>query len=76
MALLKEKNSRRSFVKRENLNRLVQSPSVFELYDLMHITTCELAIDKWDDKWMFCPVCGARWNDGGGMRHRKPTDFI
>lgn len=33
------------------------SPSSQELFDLMHLTSCDHAIKKWKDHWMICPVC-------------------
>ena len=44
-------------------------PSSQELYDLMHIVTCERAIQKWQEEWSFCPVCLARYKADGDFDH-------
>lgn len=33
------------------------SPSSEELFDNMHLTSCELAIKSWKPNWICCPVC-------------------
>ncbi len=33
------------------------SPTAAELFDLMHLTTCEIAVKRWNPTWFTCPVC-------------------
>lgn len=77
---MRGRTSRRTFTPRDKLNKLVQKPSVFELYDLMHVTSCELVCedDKWDVLWQFCPVCGCRADDQGFFTHvdRRDSDCL
>jgi len=76
MGLMKEKVKRPRLASRDSLKPLIQSPSVYELYDLMHISSCSLAIDRWDNRWLFCPVCGARENNAGRVIHRTADEFV
>lgn len=48
-------------------------PTSQELYDLMHIITCERAIDRWQEEWSFCPVCLARYESDGLFKHKIGT---
>lgn len=32
-------------------------PTPIELYELMHLTSCDHAIKRWKDHWLVCPVC-------------------
>ena len=32
-------------------------PTSIELYRLMHLTSCDHAIQGWKDHWLMCPVC-------------------
>jgi len=34
-------------------------PDPQELYALMHLTSCDHAIQRWKANWMICPVCNA-----------------
>lgn len=44
-------------VTKDKLTTRSFSPSSQELYDLMHLTSCSHAIQRWKDHWMICPVC-------------------
>lgn len=69
-----DRSIRRVLVQRDQLTPLVQSPSVYELIDYMHISSCSVILDEWDHDWMFCPVCGARANDMGFVNHKNRLD--
>ena len=32
-------------------------PTPQELFSLMHLTSCDHAIERWKDHWLVCPVC-------------------
>lgn len=64
------------FVKRADLTSIGLHPTSKEIYDLMHITTCELAIKRWKDEWSFCPVCLARIEFDGAINHRSRKDIL
>jgi hypothetical protein len=51
-------------------------PSSQELFDLMHLTTCEQAIQRWKAPWMFCPVCLNTADEDGSWDHKHPRDLI
>lgn len=51
------KDKHKVFRTKEELTTKGSLPSSQEIYDLMHVTTCEHAIQRWKDYWMFCPVC-------------------
>ena len=71
-----KENNRRSFVPRSKLKDLVQCPTPKDLYDTMHITSCELVYTAkdWDPKWMFCPVCGKHIDKDGLVMHTVRRD--
>lgn len=52
------------------------SPSNLELFDLMHITSCEIAIKAWQPDWAFCPVCLQLIDEDGLCIHRAREDFV
>lgn len=71
MDLMREKRKvQLRMVSRDSLTPLVQSPSVYDLWDYMHITTCELITDQWDPDWTFCPICGSQRTESGHFYHR------
>ena len=73
---MKESHSKKvmqSFTSRDNLKALAQSPSVYELYDMMHISSCSLVTSKWNNQWAFCPICGAR-EQFGTFLHKDRSD--
>ena len=37
-------------------------PTSRELYELMHLTSCDHAIQRWKEHWMMCPVCGSAFS--------------
>ena len=57
-------------VKRDDIETTGLYPSSLELYDLMHITTCEQAVARWQEEWSFCPVCLARYEVTGDIFHK------
>ncbi len=46
-------------------------PSSQELFELMHLTTCQEAVQAWKEHWMFCPVCLAMEDKDGGWTHTE-----
>lgn len=57
LRMLKHQERFKVFVQKENLTSRGGLPSSQELYDLMHLTTCQQAEARWKDHWQFCPVC-------------------
>jgi hypothetical protein len=72
--VLMDRNLRKVLVPRDELKPLIQSPSVYDLVDYMHISSCSVIIDEWDQDWLFCPVCGSRANDMGFVTHKNRLD--
>lgn len=64
------------FVKRADLKSIGLHPTSLEIYDLMHITTCELAIKRWRNTWSFCPVCLAMIDEDGSINHKERKDIL
>jgi hypothetical protein len=54
---VKPKKQHEILVQKKDLTSRSFSPSSQELFDLMHLTSCDHAIKKWRDEWMICPVC-------------------
>ncbi len=63
----------RILVQKKDLTTTGLYPTSQELYDLMHIVTCERVIERWQEEWSFCPVCLARYEADGGVRHFRGT---
>lgn len=64
------------FVLKKDLTSRGLSPSSAELYDLMHLTTCEHAERRWRDEWTFCPVCLVSVDSDGVIEHRERKDIL
>ena len=73
---MRERSSRRAFRARDQLTDLVQWPTTKDLYDLMHISSCNVVYnaEKWDPKWTFCPVCGRTMDNDGNIAHESRRD--
>ncbi|MES1986997.1 MAG: hypothetical protein V4440_03030, partial [Pseudomonadota bacterium] len=70
------KSKHEILVKREDLTTTGLRPSSQELYDLMHLISCEHAIKRWNIGWSFCPVClGRIGEDGITVRHRPRKEI-
>ncbi len=67
---------RKILVARNQLTSIGLFPSSFELYDMMHVTTCAKAIELWEEEWSFCPVCLARYEADGSIRHDLRRDLF
>ncbi len=52
-----QKKQHEILVQKKDLQTKSFSPSSEELFDLMHLTSCEHAIKRWNPEWMLCPVC-------------------
>lgn len=52
------------FVKKENLTSQNLSPTSIELFEMMHLTSCEHAIKRWKEEWITCPVCSQPFQYG------------
>lgn len=63
-------------VQKENLTSRGSLPSSQELYDLMHLTSCEHAIQRWKDHWQFCPVCLQPLTDEDIVEHKERADIL
>jgi len=51
------------------------SPTSIELFELMHLTSCEHAVKRWKPEWICCPVCGEAFQysiDSGGVIAIQP----
>lgn len=64
------------FVKRENLKTLGLHPTSKELYDLMHLVSCDHAIMRWKEEWSFCPVCLGMAGEEGWIAHKERKDIL
>jgi len=53
------KQQHQILVTKDKLTTRSFSPSSQELFDLMHLTSCSHAIQRWKSHWMICPVCNA-----------------
>jgi hypothetical protein len=62
-------------VKKANLTSKGLFPSSQELFDLMHITSCEHAHERWKKHWSFCPVCGAMPDNDGLIKHKEKAEI-
>jgi hypothetical protein len=51
-------------VKKDQLTSKNLSPTPQELYDMMHLTSCEHAIKRWKEEWILCPVCSQASSGG------------
>jgi len=68
-------NNHKVLVLKKDLTSQGLYPSSQELYDLMHLTTCEHATKRWQEEWSFCPVCLARYESDGAILHRLRKDI-
>ena len=59
MSAKRDKKHHEILVAKDKLTTRSLSPSSQELFDLMHLTSCDHAIKRWRDHWMVCPVCNA-----------------
>lgn len=51
-------------------------PSSQELFDLMHLTSCDHAINRWKKHWSFCPVCLTTADEDGKYQHRTREEML
>lgn len=63
-------------VQRRDLKAHRLSPTSEELFDLMHITSCDHAIQRWKEAWTFCPVCCSVPNRMGIISHKPKKDIL
>lgn len=63
-------------VKKENLKTKGLFPTSQELYDLMHLVSCDHAEKRWKDEWSFCPVCTAMVGEDGFINHKERKDIL
>jgi hypothetical protein len=70
------KENHKVFVKKVDLKSKGLYPSSQELYDLMHIVTCERAVERWQEEWSFCPVCLARYEADGWIGHKERKEIL
>ncbi len=63
------KSNHKVFVQKKDLTTIGLRPSSQELYDMMHILSCELAEKRWKDEWSFCPVCLCMMDEDGIFVH-------
>lgn len=84
MSVRAERKTHMVLVTKDKLTTRSLSPSSSELFDLMHLTTCEIAIKKWNDNWLICPVCnstvGHQMDSTYGLvsytRHKPREDIL
>lgn len=57
MSAKDKKKQHEIFVKADQLTGKNLGPTARELYELMHLTTCDHAVQRWKDHWLMCPVC-------------------
>lgn len=70
------KSNHKIFVKKEKLESTGLHPTSKELYDLMHLTSCEHADRRWKEEWSFCPVCLEMIDEDGYPRHKLRKDIL
>ncbi len=66
-------------VQKDKLTTRSFSPSSQELFELMHLTSCDHAIKKWRDEWMICPVCNQSFilsSEGSYIGHKRREDYL
>ena len=66
-------------VTKDKLTSRSLSPSSDELFELMHLTSCEHAIKKWKDEWLICPVCNQSFAigfEGAYTVHKRREDIV
>lgn len=79
MSVRAKKPQHQIVVKKENLTTRSLSPSSQELFELMHLTSCDHAIQRWKANWLLCPVCnGAIINsaEGSYVEHKTREDIL
>ena len=64
------------FVTKDKLTSRGILPSSQELFDLMHLTSCEHAASRWKEYWMFCPVCLATEDEDGMVNHKDREEIL
>lgn len=57
MSAKKAKKQHEILVQKQDLTTKSLSPTSQELFDMMHLTSCDHAIKRWKDEWILCPVC-------------------
>lgn len=69
-----EKGSHKVLVPRFSIKTKGLYPSSLELYDQFKLLNCYQAVEKWHESWSFCPVCLARYEADGSIKHlERPT---
>ncbi len=66
-------------VQKKDLTTRSLSPSSEELFDLMHLTSCDHAIKRWKDHWFLCPVCSQPFAHSWDMTytaHKSRKDLL
>lgn len=66
-------------VEKKDLATRSLSPTSQELFDLMHLTSCEHAVQRWKDAWLICPVCNGTTyyaNGAAYVEHRVREDIL
>jgi hypothetical protein len=46
-------------IKKDDLTASNIGPAPDELFQLMHLTSCSHAMERWKADWLICPVCNA-----------------
>ncbi len=70
------KAKHRILVPKDKLTTRGLIPSSQELFDMMHLTTCEHAMMRWRDCWMFCPVCLTMEGPDGEWMHKTREEIL
>ena len=60
------------------------SPTSDELFELMHLTSCDHAIKRWKEQWLLCPVCNgsvkysvdSTYGLVGYIEHKRREDIL
>lgn len=82
--LKEQKKQHQIFVEKKDLTTKSLSPTSEELFDLMHLTSCEHAVKRWKPEWILCPVCSQPYelcidmHDGviGLQLHKTRKDLL
>jgi hypothetical protein len=74
-----KKKQHEILVSKAQLTTRSLSPSSEELFELMHLTSCDHEIQRWKANWLLCPVCnGAVINsaEGSYVEHKTREDIL
>ena len=74
-----KKKQHEILVSKANLTTRSLSPSSEEIFDLMHLTSCDHAIQRWKAHWLLCPVCNAtvmHSGDGSYIDHKLREEIL